>query len=61
MRLVYDLTRDGRTVVRGSFANYVDADAVRISKLALGEQVALPAPYARSNPAMRGQPFVTRI
>lgn len=29
--------------------------------VALGEQVALPAPYARSNPAMRGQPFVTRV
>jgi hypothetical protein len=37
---VYDLTHDGRTVVRGSFANYVDADAVRISRLALGDQVS---------------------
>jgi NADPH2 dehydrogenase len=28
--------------------------------VALGEQVALPAPYARANPALRAQPFVTR-
>lgn len=27
---------------------------------ALGEEVALPAQYARCNPAMRGKPFVTR-
>lgn len=26
----------------------------------LGEEIALPAPYARSNPAMRGKPFITR-
>jgi hypothetical protein len=37
---VWDLTQDGRTVVRGSFANYVDADAVRISRYALGDQVS---------------------
>ena len=37
---IYDLTHDGRTVVRGSFASYVDADSVRISKLALGDQVS---------------------
>lgn len=28
--------------------------------VALGEQVSLPAPYARSNPALRATPFVTR-
>ena len=28
--------------------------------VALGEQVSLPAPYARSNPALRASPFVTR-
>jgi NADPH2 dehydrogenase len=28
--------------------------------VALGEQVALPAPYARAHPALRAQPFVTR-
>jgi hypothetical protein len=37
---VWDVAQDGRTVVRGSFANYVDADAVRVSRYALGEQVA---------------------
>lgn len=28
--------------------------------LALGEEIELPAPYARCNPALRGRPFVTR-
>ena len=37
---VWDVTQDGRTVLRGSFANYVDADAVRISRYALGDQVS---------------------
>jgi hypothetical protein len=37
---IWDVAQDGRTVVRGSFANYVDADAVRISRYALGEQVS---------------------
>ena len=27
--------------------------------VALGEEIALPAPYARSNPALRAKPFVT--
>lgn len=29
--------------------------------MALGEEIALPAPYARCNPALRSKPFVTRI
>ena len=37
---IWDMTRDGRTVMRGSFASYVDADAVRISRYALGDQVS---------------------
>jgi NADPH2 dehydrogenase len=28
--------------------------------VALGEDIALPAPYARCNPALRGKPFITR-
>ena len=28
--------------------------------LALGEDISLPAPYARCNPNMRGKPFITR-
>lgn len=28
--------------------------------VALGEELSLPAPYARSNPALRGTPFLTR-
>jgi NADPH2 dehydrogenase len=28
--------------------------------VALGEEIALPAPYARCNPALRSKPFVTR-
>lgn len=28
--------------------------------VALGEDLSLPAPYARANPALRGQPFITR-
>jgi len=28
--------------------------------LALGEEIELPAPYARCNPALRSKPFVTR-
>jgi NADPH2 dehydrogenase len=28
--------------------------------VALGEEIALPAPYARCNPALRGKPFLTR-
>ena len=28
--------------------------------VALGEEIDLPAPYARCNPALRGKPFVTR-
>lgn len=27
---------------------------------ALGEDLSLPAPYARANPALRGKPFITR-
>jgi hypothetical protein len=37
---VWDATHDGRTAIRGSFANYVDADAVRVSSYALGSQVS---------------------
>jgi hypothetical protein len=37
---IWDMTRDGKTVLRGSFAQYVDADAVRISRYALGDQVS---------------------
>ena len=29
--------------------------------VALGEDIALPAPYARSNPALRAKPFVKRM
>ena len=28
--------------------------------VALGEEISLPAPYARCNPALRSKPFVTR-
>ncbi len=28
--------------------------------VALGEELRIPAPYARANPALRGKPFVTR-
>ena len=28
--------------------------------VALGEEIAMPAPYARANPALRGKPFITR-
>jgi NADPH2 dehydrogenase len=28
--------------------------------VALGEDIALPAPYARANPALRAKPFITR-
>jgi hypothetical protein len=37
---IWDMTKDGKTVMRGSFAQYVDADAVRISRYALGDQVS---------------------
>ena len=37
---VWDATHDGRTVMRASFANYVDADATRVSRYALGDQVS---------------------
>jgi hypothetical protein len=37
---IWDATHDGRTVMRASFANYVDADAVRVSRYALGDQVS---------------------
>jgi hypothetical protein len=37
---VWDATHDGRTVMRASFANYLDADAVRVSRYALGDQVS---------------------
>jgi hypothetical protein len=38
--VVWDATHDGRTALRASIANHVDADAVRISKYALGDQVS---------------------
>ena len=37
---IWDMSKDGKTVLRGSFAQYVDADAVRISRYALGDQVS---------------------
>jgi hypothetical protein len=40
LSVVWDATHDGRTAIRGSFANYVDADAVRVSRYALGSQVS---------------------
>jgi hypothetical protein len=36
----WDITHDGRTVVRGSYNHYVDTDAVRVAQKALGEGVA---------------------
>ena len=38
--VVWDATHDGRTALRASLANHVDADAVRVSKYALGDQVS---------------------
>ncbi len=35
----WDATHDGRTVVRGSFNQYVGADAVRMARFALGSRV----------------------
>lgn len=40
LSVVWDATGDGRTALRASLANHVDADAVRISKYALGDQVS---------------------
>jgi hypothetical protein len=40
LSVVWDATHDGRTALRASMANHVDADAVRISKYALGDQVS---------------------
>jgi hypothetical protein len=37
---VWDATHDGRTALRASYSQYVDADAVRVSKYALGDQVS---------------------
>jgi hypothetical protein len=36
---VWDATHDGRTALRASYAQYLDADAVRVSRYALGDQV----------------------
>jgi hypothetical protein len=36
----WDATRDGRTVIRGSFNQYVDADAIRISRHGVGGRVS---------------------
>lgn len=35
----WDATQDGRTVVRASFNNYVDTDALRVARHSLGERV----------------------
>ena len=40
LSLAWDATHDGRTALRASFAQHVDADAVRISRYALGDQVS---------------------
>ncbi len=37
---VWDATRDGRTVLRGSYNHYVDTDAVRIAQRAFGDGVS---------------------
>jgi hypothetical protein len=39
LSVVWDATHDGRTALRASYAQYLDADAVRISRYALGDQV----------------------
>jgi hypothetical protein len=45
---VWDATHDGRTVMRASFANYVDADAVRVSRYALGDQISRECKFDES-------------
>ncbi len=39
VQVAWDATRDGRTVLRGSFNQYVDTDAVRLARFAAGERV----------------------
>jgi hypothetical protein len=41
----WDATHDGRTVVRGSFNQYVDTDAVRIAQRAFGDGVSQDCRY----------------
>jgi hypothetical protein len=45
---VWDMTHDGRTVLRSSYNQYVDTDAVRIAQRAFGEGVSQDCRY---NPA----------
>jgi NADPH2 dehydrogenase len=56
------------TILRGGQADMValargmlwDPRWVWHAAVALGEELSLPAPYARANPALRGQPFIPR-
>ena len=56
---VWDMTHDGRTVVRGSYNQYVDTDAVRVAQRRFGEGVSQDC---RWNPATGGStsPAATR-
>ena len=40
LAVAWDPLHDGRTVVRGSFNQYVDTDAVRVARHALGDGVS---------------------
>jgi hypothetical protein len=48
LQAAYDITHDGRTVLRASYNHYVDTDAVRIARHALGDAVVREC---RWNPA----------
>jgi hypothetical protein len=54
LQVVWDATHDGRTALRASYANYVDADAVRISKYALGDQVAKECKWDEASQSFSG-------
>jgi hypothetical protein len=45
----YDITHDGRTVVRGSFNNYLDTDLGRLAQFSIGDQVSKNCRYNATN------------
>ncbi len=49
LSVAWDATHDGRTVVRGSFNQYLDTDAMRLARFELGDRVYRQCRWVESN------------
>ena len=60
LAVAWDATHDGRTVLRGSFNQYVDTDVGRLARHTLGDAVPQRVPLERGQPAATPTSAATR-